>query len=553
MFNYMRIRRGLIPVMALIALAATGTQAQAATWYASAPDSSPVASGTACTLAAPCTLAYALGTKVVAGDTLILYSGTYSDKPDLNSSAKHSNLTITAMPSVVSALTFKRGVVTAGTDARPYFSGYSNTAGGATGGSVFTVESGVTGVTVSYLRIRGATFPWDDTGPTGVVRINAYPFTLDHTEVWNGGILGMILVAQGVTISNSHLHDSSHWAPWPFVYQGSAKVYGTPDVHGIAITNYSNSPIATSYAQGIHILNSTIHDAGGNGIQENTNCYAGAGNRVAYLTMDGNEIYNSAKQNWDSKGTSNVIFSNNISWFGDHTGNADIDYGHIAVNSPNDCPNTQMNQWEIFNNVFYGSIRYVAMWNTQDTSSHCTAHHTYNNLMYNNNKNVAFADDPLYKMCGDSLSTFYNNTVVNNQGSTRSGGVETSASGNNVKNNILMNNGADGNLSTHCYKCSNTGTPDHNYFFGVNPGGTGTNAITACFATGNCPGFVNLASNVYKLLTGSPARSAGVSNLGAPYNVDILGVARTGTWDLGAYAYTAGTPPTAPTNLRIVP
>jgi hypothetical protein len=155
-------------------------------------------------------------------------------------------------------------------------------------------------------------------------------------------------------------------------------------------------------------------------------------------------------------------------------------------------------------------------------------------------------------MCGDSLSTFYNNTMVNNQGSTRSGGLETSGSGNNVKNNIFMNNGATGNLSTHCYKCTNTGTPDRNYFFGPNPGGTGTNAITACYATGNCPGFVNIASNNYQLLVNSPARRAGAT-LPAPYTLDFFGIARTAPWDLGAYAYgSGGGVPQAPTNLRVI-
>jgi hypothetical protein len=534
--------------LVLMALATIPVPAQAATWYASASNSSTPPSGTGCTLASPCTLSYALGTKVTAGDTVILFSGTYTDTPDLTTPAKHSNLTITAMPSVVSALTLTRGIVKSGTDNRPYFSGYPNSPAQTSGSPVFTIESGVTGVTLSYLRIRGATYPWDDTGPTGVVRINAYPFTLDSSEVWNGGILAMVLVSQGVTISNSHLHDSSHWAPWPFVYQGNQKAYGTPDVHGIAITNYTNSPIATSYAQGIHIVSNTIHDVGGNGIQENSNCYAGQSNHVAYVTIDGNELYNSAKQNWDSKGTSNVIFSNNVSWFGDHSANGNIDYGHVAINSPNDCSWTQMDNWEIVGNVFHGSIRYVGMWNTQDSSSHCSNHHVYNNVMYNNNQNVAFADDPVYKMCGDAQSTFYNNTLVNNQGSTQSGGLETAGSGNNVKNNIFMNNGADGNLSTHCYKCSNTGTPDHNYFFGANGGGTGTGAITACYATGNCPGFANLAANNYKLLSTSPARKVGVT-LGSPYNVDLNGITRTAPWDFGAYAF--GTL-AAPTNLRVI-
>jgi hypothetical protein len=142
--------------------------------------------------------------------------------------------------------------------------------------------------------------------------------------------------------------------------------------------------------------------------------------------------------------------------------------------------------------------------------------------------------------------------VVNNQGSTASGGLETAGSGSNVKNNIFMNNGPDGNLSTHCYKCSNNGTPDHNYFFGANPGGTGTNPITACYATGNCPGFASLAGNNYQLLSGSPARKVGVT-LAAPYNLDMLGATRTVPWDLAAFAYGSGVVvPAAPTHLRVI-
>lgn len=549
MWRHLRRTCGGALVVAVLTPAAA---AHAATWYASAPNSSPAPSGSACSQTSPCTLAYALGTKVLAGDTVFLFSGTYSDTPVLNVPAKHSNLTITAMPSVVSALTFNRGVVVSGTDTRPYFPGYANSPGSISGDSVFTIASGVSGVTLSYLRIRGATYPWDDTGVTGVVRVDAYPFTIDHCEVWNGGVLLYLEVGRQVTISNNHIHDSSHWAPWPFVYQGDQKTYGTPDVHAIAITNYMNTPLATSYAEGIHILSNTIHDAGGNGIQENSNCYAGQNTFVAYVTIDGNEIYNSMKQSWDSKGTSYVIFSNNISWFGDHSANPNIDYGHVAINSPSDCPWTQMNNWEIYNNTFYGSVHYVAYPNTQDNSTHCTNHHTYNNLMYNNSLNVPYDGDPVYKMCGDAGTTFYNNTVVNNQGSVGSGGLETLGSGNNVKNNIFMNNGSYGNLSTHCYKCTNSGTPDHNYFFGPNPGGMGTNPITACYATGNCPGFVNLSQANFQLLSGSPARSAGVSDLGSPYNYDMTGRLRVTPWDLGALSYSGVAAPAPPTNVRII-
>src|SRR5262249_35722441 len=116
-----KTRRLIWGIGASVALAIVTTSAQSGnTWYASAPNSSIAPTGTACTQQSPCPLSYAIGTKVVAGDTLILYSGTYTDKPTLNNASKHSRLTITAMPDVISGLTFKRGIVTGGTDNRPY-------------------------------------------------------------------------------------------------------------------------------------------------------------------------------------------------------------------------------------------------------------------------------------------------------------------------------------------------------------------------------------------------------------------------------------------------
>jgi len=551
--------RNLLFALILASFTAS-TAAQGATLYVSAPNSAVPPSGTTCSVSSPCSFSYALGTKCTAGDTLVLASGTYTDTSiNLNNAGKHSNLTITATDAVKEALgSFTRGIPS-GPDNRPYFPGRANSPGATSGSTFVSIASGVKGVTISYLRLRAATYPWDDSGPIGAVRISAYPFTLDHCEVWNGGIMILILVGREVTISNSHIHDSSHWAPWPFVYNGSQKVYGTPDTHGIQVANYERTPIGTDYDSGIKILSNTIHDAGGASITENTNCYAGQDNKFAYMTIDDNEIYNSQKQTLSMKGTSNLIFSNNTSWFGEHIPNSESDYGHIAVNSPDDCSWVQNDNWQIFNNVFYGSNRYVVYPNTQDNSTHCKNHLVYNNVMYENNLSVQYEADPVYKMCDDSNSTFIGNTLVNNQGSVLSGGLETpGTSGNNVKNNIFMNNGSLGNLSTHCYKCTNGGTPDHNYFYGASGRGTGTNAITTCLVQGNCPGFVDIANDDYRLLAGSPAKDAGLSNLGAPYDKDIIGASRTAPWDLGAYEFGGQvvpdtTPPTAPSALAATP
>jgi hypothetical protein len=524
--------------------------ANAATWYASAPDSSPAPSGTACSLAAPCTFSYALGTKGASGDTIVLLPGTYAD----TGKSLSYPVTITGQSSQLNTLTFQRGKVKSGVDNRPYFPGHTISkpgcpaSGGGSGvffpGGIFDIAS--TGVTVSYLRLRGATYPTDDnSGTDGVVSVSAHggPVLIDHNEIWNGGYLVGIVTDLGVTVSNNDIHDTSVWAPWPFTCGSNQKSYGSPDTHAIVITNYNQDPPATSYAAGIQILNNSIYNAGGNGIQENSQCYARPGYpKTKYLTISGNDLSNVAKQTWDSKGTDNVIFSYNHSWFDHHTGN-DVDYGHIAVNQPSDCSSVTMNNWEIFGNIFNGSNRYALEFNANGGGV-CSNHHAYNNLAYDNNRSVAFADDPLWKLCPDANSTLYNNTFVNNNGSVRSGGIEPCSNGSNVKNNILMNNGADGNISSHVYNCNKSGTPDHNAVYGTSTGNDGTNTVTSCFLTGNCPGFVDLANNNYQLLTGSPEKDKGVT-FAAPYNVDLLGVTRPqgSAFDIGAYEYTASTPP----------
>lgn len=544
----MKNKKTIFSAILFFALFGLAHSSQAATLYVSANGS-----GTACSSGTPCALAYAIGTKCLAGDTIILNSGTYTDTSvNLTNASKHANLTITATPEVISALgSFIRGIPS-GTDNRPYFSGKANSPGMTECHSeLFDVT--VPGVRLSYLRARGNAYPCD--WPGAILTIDGRPFTIDHSELWNGGELILDSVSQGVTISDNHLHDTSHWAPFPFVYNGDKKIYGTPDVHAISIGSYESGQAATSFSEGTKILRNTIHDAGGNGIQENTRCYISQSNSGDYLTIDGNEFYNVMKQPWDSKGTNHVIYSNNISWWGDHTGNADVDYGHITANQPNDCPSVTMDDWQIFNNIAHGSINSFFSWNSQG-SSPCSNIRLYNNVIYDNNK-AAWYPGAVVKLCGDAGSTFYNNVVVNNLGNpTNTGGVETCGSGNNVKNNIFWNNGTKGNVTNDNWMCTNSGTPDHNYFNGTVGRTTGTNAITNCFTSGNCPGFVNLAINDFRLLSNSPAKDAGAT-LASPYNVDSVGVSRPqgSAFDIGAYEYSSGvndtTPPAAPTGLSV--
>jgi len=392
-----------------------------------------------------------------------------------------------------------------------------------------------------------------------VVAVSSHggPVTIDHNEIWNGGYDIGVVTDLGVTISNNYIHDTSVWAPWPFMCGSNQKQYGSPDTHGIVITNYNQDPAATSYAGGIQILNNSITNIGGNAIQENSQCYARPGYpKTRYLTISGNQLYNVAKQTWDSKGTDYVIFSFNHSWYSHHT-DQNVDYGHIAVNQPSDCSSVTMSNWEIYGNVFNGSNRYALEFNANGGNI-CTNHHAYNNIAYDNNRNVWYADDPLWKMCPDTSSTLYNNTFVNNNGTVQSGGIEPCSNGNNVKNNLLMNNGADGNISSHVYNCTKSGTPDHNAVYGTSTGNDGTNTVTTCYATGNCPGVTNIAGYDFSLLPGSPMRGAGV-NLGTPYNVDADSAPRANPPDLGALNYGSAMPLLGspvlmpPPNIRLVP
>src|SRR5947209_3665504 len=132
MLDRLRPKQALLPVFVVLTLGVTS--AQAATWYASASNSTPPPSGTSCTSAAPCTFSYANGTKLAAGDTLLLYPGNYTDQ---SVTISKNNVTISAIASVVNALTFDKGQVVGGTDNRPMFLG--------TGLPEFTVSgSGVT-------------------------------------------------------------------------------------------------------------------------------------------------------------------------------------------------------------------------------------------------------------------------------------------------------------------------------------------------------------------------------------------------------------------------
>jgi hypothetical protein len=153
-------------------------------------------------------------------------------------------------------------------------------------------------------------------------------------------------------------------------------------------------------------------------------------------------------------------------------------------------------------------------------------------------------------MCNGS--TFFSNTLAYNGNGVAAAGLETCNSGNNVKNNIFYYNGNGtatyGNIGTHQYGCTNSGTPSYNYVY-PSAGTTGTNAITT-----SDPGFTNAAGNIYTLTTASVNKDSGTA-LGGIYATDILGGTRPygAAYDRGAYEYgaSAGSVPSTVTGVTI--
>jgi len=500
-------RPGLGLLGAIVLLALGTTSAQAATWYVGA-GSNNSACGTV--VGAPCqTVTYVLGNKVAAGDTIKILPGTYSNQGTITlTGTRHQNVTLTANdPANRPELQNTRILVQA------------------------------RGVTVSYLRVRGGSAPAD--GYWGVIEVSAYPALIDHNEVWNGGQGIFIRTSQQVTVSNNDVH-----------HLGAT---GTDsDTMPVLICNWNNDPVPSGFAQAIRVTGNTLHDAGGDGVHENS--WSEAKVQFNYLIIDNNKIYNNQEQGIDTKGTDDLRIYNN-----DIYGNG---YGGISNNSVYG----DTARWEIYNNRIHDH-RAFAIFNQGGGS----ARKIWNNMIYNNVTNGPYSYCAV-DLPSDTNTVFYENTVYNNtdtSGTTQTCGIAARGSGSRVINNVFYNNGIGNNDRGNIRNISgeDSGTPNYNYVYptGCANGGqckVGNNARTNCQTTGNCPGFVNIAARDFRLISGSPAIDGGMA-LGAQFGADASGFARGagGAWDLGAFEFgSTGTPPptdptapAAPTNLRVVP
>lgn len=465
--------------------------AEAATWYVATTGTD----GTSCgTSAAPCAKAnYVLDNKVSAGDTIKVRGGTYTNQGaiGIDNTTTHDNLTLTADDQ----------------SNRPLFQNTS-----------IAIANGVSGATVSYLRVQGASGPFGGWS-SGLIDIREYPTVIDNCEIFNGFWGISINTSKKVTISNTVIHDIG--------------VAGDSyDAQGIGIINDQRDPAAAGWAERIYMKNVTIYNINsGDGSQEASSQHAGQPYSVQYVEWDGCEIYNvrnsGGEQALDWKGTHNVrihgckLHDSNMG-IGSNTG-----YGG-------------QNNFEIWNNQIYGMKAYAIY---QQDASNWTI---WNNVIYDNMKDSSWSSWGFYAvdLYGDNTSFVYNVLHANNTSSTVAGGIESKSSSNILRNNIFYGNATNGRGNI---LGGSLGAITNNYVYPPTPGITGSSAVTV-----SNPGLANPVGREYALVAGSPNIDTGYPLSGYP---DFIGNGRpAGTgYDIGALEFLGQSPSALqpPANLRL--
>ena len=197
-------------------------------------------------------------------------------------------------------------------------------------------------------------------------------------------------------------------------------------------------------------------------------------------------------------------------------------------------------------NIFKNNGQQLFLGDWQWNSQYCNGISIHHNVFYNDTNGGSY-NSIAFK--GTNQGGSYTTRVENNVFNLRGGGKAFSLSDdssagccNNVANGYFRNNiiysSAVGHVSyySHSYNI---------YYNSSGPSETGS-------LTSN-PLFTDVANNVYTLQAGSPAINSG-TDLG--YTEDFAGALISPPPDRGAYEFGGipnQTPPSAPTNLRIVP
>ena len=453
----------------------------------------------------PCaSIQYVLANKVAAGDTVKIKAGTYnipsgsSGNHKINNVTKHQNITITAEDP----------------NNRPLLKFYGNTS------NPFTIEKGVKGVTISYLKIDGGSVT---RGQAGLIRVDDNPTVLDHLLIYNGCGGIYINTAKRVTVSNSVVHTQGLPETDPNM--------ANQDCTAITMVNFGsvtgdNIP-ATGWNEKTYIYNNEVYTSGDGFIPVDVD--------YKYIEV----AYNNFHDNWEDG-----IDMKNVQYLRIHHNKLHDNWGAGIM--------TPVKQYaldiEIYNNEIYNN-GWAGITCNSESPGLKQRWKIYNNLIYNN------AIDPTrlppwegygINMPGGQGHEIYHNTVYNNgnvDNSVGKSGGGILAYGAIIKNNIIYNNnGRKGNIAA--------GTADHNYVYPTSPGTTGTNAITV-----SDPKMADPANANFILLSSSPLIDAGI-NVGITN--DYIGTSRPqgAGYDIGAYEYPSGgsgdiTPPSAPTGVTV--
>jgi len=453
----------------------------------------------------PCaSIQYVLANKVAAGDTVKIKAGTYnipsgsSGNHKINNVTKHQNITITAEDP----------------NNRPLLKFYGNTS------NPFTIEKGVKGVTISYLKIDGGSVT---RGQAGLIRVDDNPTVLDHLLIYNGCGGIYINTAKRVTVSNSVVHTQG--------LPETDRNMANQDCTAITMVNFGsvtgdNIP-ATGWNEKTYIYNNEVYTSGDGFIPVDVD--------YKYIEV----AYNNFHDNWEDG-----IDMKNVQYLRIHHNKLHDNWGAGIM--------TPVKQYaldiEIYNNEIYNN-GWAGITCNSESPGLKQRWKIYNNLIYNN------AIDPTrlppwegygINMPGGQGHEIYHNTVYNNgnvDNSVGKSGGGILAYGAIIKNNIIYNNnGRKGNIAA--------GTADHNYVYPTSPGTTGTNAITV-----SDPKMADPANANFILLSSSPLIDAGI-NVGITN--DYIGTSRPqgAGFDIGAYEYPSGgggdiTPPSAPTGVMV--
>jgi parallel beta-helix repeat protein len=383
-----------------------------------------------------------------------------------------------------------------------------------------TIEGGYNANTGARDIAANITTLSGDIGAAGIATDNAYHVVIASAPS-SGGI--------GVTIDG-------------FSITGGNADYINNDINSYITINAS--VIYKSYGSGI-FTNRGTNTISNNTIYSNSAYHRGGGIGIEYgtNTLSNNTIYSNSVYYGNGGGigieygtntlSNNSIYSNSANNSG---GGIYVYYGTNTL-SNNTIYNNTTGTYSSINYQYYGSGG--AIYTFGDGSTNTISNNIiYGNTAYNNGGGIATIG---------STNTLSNNTIYSNLAyyGGGGGGVANFGGTNKLTNNIFWANTVFGTSSRGDYytnSIQNVVGPSTNTFKNNLFQLASSNYSLGSGSSGNLfnqnPLFLSTTANTInlRLQAGSPCINAGITGVGIP-TTDILGVARTGIPDLGAYEF----------------